>query len=235
MGKAIQLANEGSSWAGTKFVLPETSSFISSSNATGSLSVYSPDAADRCFLAKLEGPGVQIERIVHVTAGWQTISVDYSANYTSGKNYNVLALMPNIAGIGCGNWDWGKPLTTWYVDNISYPGARDAAEAAVVVPRTSPSTLVNFESNDSSGYTLTNFGGASTSIVADAPAGGSVGSAAALKVISVGEQWAGTTFLNKGAKVSLISSGKMVAKANIYSPTAGQTIMWKLENPTVPG
>jgi len=234
-GKAIKLANQGAAWAGTKFVLPETSSFISSTNATGSLSVYSPDAEDRCFLAKLEGPGVAIERIVHVTAGWQTISVDYSANYTSGKNYNVLALMPNIAGIGCGNWDWGKPLTTWYVDNISYPGARDAAEAEVVVPRTSPATLVNFESNDSSGYAITNFGGASTSIVADAPAGGSVGSAAALKIISVGEGWAGTTFLKKGAKVSLISTGKMVAKANIYSPTAGQIIMLKLENPDVPG
>ena len=234
-GKAIKLANQGAAWAGTKFVLPETSSFISSTNATGSLSVYSPDAEDRCFLAKLEGPGVAIERIVHVTAGWQTISVDYSANYTSGKNYNVLALMPNIAGVGCGNWDWGKPLTTWYVDNISYPGARDGDEAVVVVPRTAPATLVNFESNDSSGYTLTNFGGASTSIVADAPAGGSVGSAAALKVISVGEGWAGTTFLKKGAKASLISAGKMVAKANIYSPTAGQTIMLKLENPDVPG
>ena len=234
-GKAIKLDNQGAAWAGTKFVLPETSSFVSSTNATGSISVYSPDSADRCFLAKLEGPGVAIERIVHVTAGWQTISVDYSANYTSGKNYNVLALMPNLAGVGCGTWDWGKPLTTWYVDNISFPGARDADEAVVVVPRTAPATLVNFESNDSSGYSITNFGGASTTVVADAPAGGSVGSAAALKVISVGEGWAGTTFLKKGAKASLISTGKMVAKANIYSPTAGQTIMLKLENPDVPG
>jgi hypothetical protein len=234
-GTALKLDNQGAAWAGTKFVLPETSSFVSSTNATGSLSVYSPDAEDRCFLAKLEGPGVAIERIVHVTAGWQTISVDYSANYTSGKNYNVLALMPNLAGIGCGNWDWGKPLTTWYVDNISYPGARDASEVVVEVPRTAPATLVNFESNDSSGYAITNFGGASTTVVADAPDGGSVGSAAALKVISVGEGWAGTTFLKKGAKASLVSTGKMVAKANIYSPTAGQIIMLKLENPDVPG
>ena len=233
-GKAIKLANQGAAWSGTKFVLPGASSFISSANATGSLSVYSPDSEDRCFLAKLEGNGPAIERIVHVTAGWQTINVDYTSSYTAGKNYNTLALMPNLAGVGCNTWS-DKALTTWYVDNISYPGARDGDEAVVVVPRTAPATLVNFESNDSSGYTLTNFGGASTSIVADAPAGGSVGSAAALKVISVGEGWAGTTFLKKGAKASLISAGKMVAKANIYSPTAGQTIMLKLENPDVPG
>lgn len=234
-GKAIKLDNQGAPWAGTKFVLPETSSFVSSGNATGSLSVYSPDSADRCFLAKLEGPGVAIERVVHVTAGWQTISVDYSADYTSGKNYNVLALMPNLAGIGCGTWGGEKALTTWYVDNISYPGARDAAEAEVVVPRTAPATLVNFESNDTSGYKQANFGGNSTSVVADAPAGGSAGSAAALKVISVGETWAGTTFLQMSKKASLISTGKMVAKANIYSPTAGLIIMMKLENPDVPG
>jgi len=233
-GKAIKMANQGAAWSGTKFVLPGASSFISSAKATGSLSVYSPDSEDRCFLAKLEGNGPAIERIVHVTAGWQTINVDYTSSYTAGKNYNTLALMPNLAGVGCNTWS-DKALTTWYVDNISYPGARDADEAVVVVPRTAPATLVNFESNDSSGYTLTNFGGASTSIVADAPAGGSVGSAAALKVISVGEGWAGTTFLKKPAKTSLISTGKMVAKANIYSPTAGQIIMLKLENPDVPG
>ena len=236
-GKAIKLDNQGAPWAGTKFVLPNTSSFISTANATGTMSIYSPDAEDRCFLAKLEGPGVEMERTVRVgKAGWQTISVDYSANYDATKNYNVLALMPNIAGIGCATWGGEKALTTWYVDNISYPGARDAAESnIVVVPRTAPSLLVNFESNDSSGYAITNFGGASTSVVADAPAGGSAGSAAALKVISVGEGWAGTTFLKKPAKTSLISTGKMVAKANIYSPTAGQTIMLKLENPDVPG
>ena len=235
-GKAIKMDNQGAAWAGTKFVLPETSSFISSANATASISVYSPDSEVRCFVLKVEAGPVGIERKVSVTQGWQTINVDFAGNYDATRNYNVAALMPDFFGLGCNMvWNEAKPLTTWYADNLSFPGARDASEIVVEVPRTAPATLVNFESNDSSGYTLTNFGGASTSIVADAPAGGSVGSAAALKVISVGESWAGTTFLKKGAKASLISAGKMVAKANIYSPTANQIIMLKLENPDVPG
>ena len=231
-GKAIKLDNQGAPWAGTKFVLPETSSFISTANATGTMSIYSPDAEDRCFLAKLEGPGVAMERTVRVgKAGWQTISVDYSANYDATKNYNVLALMPNIAGIGCGTWGGEKALTTWYVDNISYPGARDAAETTVVVvPRTAPSLLVNFESNDSSGYAITNFGGNSSALVADAPAGGSVGSASALKVTTAGPGWSGTTFISKTIKASLISTGKMAVTANIYSPVAGAIIMMKIES-----
>jgi len=229
-GKAIKLDNQDAPWAGTKFVLPETSSFISSSNAVGFLAVYSPDSENRCFLAKLEGNGPAIERIVTVSAGWQTISVDYSSNYVAGKNYNVLALMPNIAGIGCGTWGGYKPLTTWYVDNISYPGARDASEVVVEVPRTTPSLLVNFESNDSSGYAITNFGGNSTAVVTDAPAGGSVGSVSALKVTTAGEGWAGTTFIEKSVKASLISAGNMAVKANIYSPVAGAAIMMKIES-----
>ncbi len=230
-GKAIKMDNQGQPWAGTKFELPGNSSFISTANATGTMSIYSPDAEDRCFLAKLEGPGVGLERIVRVNqAGWQTINVDYSANYDSTKNYNVLALMPNLAGIGCGTWGGTKALTTWYVDNISYPGARDAAESnVVVVPRTAPSLLVNFESNDSSGYALTNFGGNSSAVVTDAPAGGSVGSVSALKVTTANPGWSGTTFLKKGIKESLISTGKMAVTANIYSPVAGAVIMMKIE------
>jgi hypothetical protein len=230
-GKAIKLDNQGAPWAGTKFVLPETSSFISTANATGTISIYSPDAEDRCFLAKLEAGAIGIERIVRVNkAGWQTISVDYSANYDATKNYNVLALMPNLAGIGCATWGGEKALTTWYVDNISYPGARDAAETTVVVvPRTAPSLLVNFESNDTSGYALTSFGGNSSAVVNDAPAGGSVGSVSALKVTTAAPGWSGTTFIKKGVKESLISTGKMAVTANIYSPVAGKVIMMKIE------
>ncbi len=230
-GQAIKLDNQGSAWAGTKFVLPETSSFLSTANATGSISVYSPDSENRCFVLKLEGPGVGIEKKLTVTQGWQTLDFSYAAEYNASKNYNVAALMPDFFGVNCNMvWDQAKPLTTWYVDNLSFPGARDASEVVVEVPRTTPSLLVNFESNDSSGYAITHFGGNSGSVATDAPAGGSVGSVSALKVTTAGEGWAGTTFLEKSMKASLISAGNMVVKANIYSPVAGAAIMMKIES-----
>ena len=225
-GKAIKMDNQGAPWAGTKFVFPANYSIISAANATGSISVYSPDAEDRCFLLKLEGTGTPIERSVHVKAGWQKLDFDYSANYNAAFKYNVLALMPNIAGIGCNTWGGTKALTTWYADNISFPGA--VTESAVQV--TTPSTLVNFESNDTSGYALVDFGGAVSSKVTDAVAGGSIGSTNAVKVVTAGEAWAGTTFLTAGTSVSLVAAGKTVVKANIYSPAAGKMIKLKLEN-----
>lgn len=229
-GQAIKMANQGAAWAGTKFVLPATSSFISSANATASISVYSPDALDRCFLLKLEGNGPAIERVMHVSAGWQTLNVDYSANYDKSKNYNVAALMPNLADVGCANWAAGKALTTWYVDNISFPGARDAGEVIVPEQRSTPQVLINFESNDSSGYALTDFGGNHSSLVTDAPEGGSIGSTKALKIVTASPDWSGTTLVTKSSMASLISQSAMGVKANIYSPVAGELIMIKLES-----
>jgi len=233
-GKAIKMANQGAAWAGTKFALPATSSFISSANATASISVYSPDALDRCFLLKLEGNGPAIERVMHVTAGWQTLNVDYSANYDQSKNYNVAALMPNFADVGCANFAAGKALTTWFVDNISFPGARDAGEVIVPEQRSTPQVLINFESNDSSGYVLTDFGGNHSNLVTDAPEGGSIGATKALKIVTSAPDWSGTTLVTKSSMASLISQSNMGVKANIYSPDAGKLIMIKLESTVHP-
>ena len=229
-GKAIKLDNQGVAWAGTKFVLPTSSSLISNANATASISVYSPDALDRCFMLKLEGAGVAIERLVHVTSGWQTLNINYAADYNETKNYNVVALMPNFASVGCKNFNAGKALTTWYVDNISFPGARNADEIIVPENRSTPQALINFESNDTSGYALIDFGGNVSSLVTDAPAGGSVGSTKALKIITSAPDWSGTTLLTKTKMASLISQSTMVAKVNIYSPEAGKLLMLKLES-----
>lgn len=228
-GQAIKMDNQGAAWAGTKFVLPATTSVISGTNATASISVYSPDALDRCFLLKLEGTGAAIERVVHVTQGWQTLNVNYAANYDSTKKYNVVALMPNLAGVGCATWTPGKALTTWYVDNISFPGATAFDGVPVVVNRTTPSKLVNFEATDAQ-VALIPFGGYGASVVTDATAQGSTGSTSALKIVASGECWAGVTFVKIGDTESLVSSANPVVKANIYSPVAGKVIKLKLEN-----
>ena len=234
-GKALQVETKEVAWAGTKIVMPSTFSFISSTNKTGSISVYSPDALSRCFVMKLEGGGAAIERKLSVVQGWQTLTFNYAANYDSSKNYNVLALMPDFFGVGC-NMVWNannKPKTTWFVDNISFPGARDAGEVVVPEDRSAPPVLVNFESNDTSGYELIDFNGAASSIVTDAPAEGSIGSTKAMKVVTVGGT-SGTTIVRKTPMASLISAATFVAKANIYSPVSGKTIMLKIESTVHP-
>lgn len=234
-GKALQVETKEVAWAGTKIVMPSTFSFISSTNKTGSISVYSPDALSRCFVMKLEAPGATIERKLSVVQGWQTLTFNYASEYNSSKNYNVVALMPDFFGVGC-NMVWNannKPKTTWFVDNISFPGARDAGEVVVPEDRSAPAVLVNFESNDTSGYELNDFNGAASSIVTDAPAEGSIGSTKAMKVVTVGGT-SGTTLVRKTPMASLISASTFVAKVNIHSPVSGKTIMIKLESTVHP-
>jgi hypothetical protein len=124
-GKAMQLANDGAPWSGTTFLtLDSTSSLISAANKTATISVYAPDAQDRCVDLKLEGAGATAEKTLHISgAGWQTMTFNYADVYDSSKTYFKASLMPNIAGIGCSDWGGAKGLTTWFVDNISFPGA----------------------------------------------------------------------------------------------------------------
>ena len=234
-GNALQIETKVKAWAGTKIEMPSNFSFISNANKTGSISVYSPDAESRCFVLKLEGPGVGIEKKLSVTQGWQKLTFNYASDYNATKNYNTLVFMPDFFGIGC-NMVWNadnKPKTTWFVDNVSFPGARDAGEVVVIEDRSAPSVLVNFESNDTSGYELGDFNGAISSVVDDAPAEGSIGSTKAMKVVTVGGT-SGTTIVRKTPMASLISASTFVAKANIYSPVSGKTIMLKIESTVHP-
>ena len=234
-GKALKVETKVKAWAGTKIEMPSTFSFISSANKTGSISVYSPDAQSRCFVMKLEGPGVAIEKKLSVQSGWQTLTFNYASDFNSAKNYNVVALMPDFFGVGC-NMVWNadnKPLTTWYVDNISFPGARTGDEVVVPENRSTPAALLNFEPSDTSGYNLIDFNGATSSVVTDAPAEGSIGSTKALKVITVGGT-SGTTLLTKTPMASLISASTFIVKANIHSPASGKTIMLKIESTVHP-
>ena len=230
-GKALKVDTKIKAWAGTKIEMPSSFSFISSVNKTGSISVYSPDAENRCFVLKLEGPGVGIERKLSVQQGWQTLTFNYATDYIAAKNYNVVAIMPDFFGVGC-NMVWNadnKPLTTWYVDNISFPGARSGDEVIVPEERSNPLTLVNFEPNDTSGYENIDFNGAVSSVVTDAPAEGSIDSTKALKVVTTGNT-AGTLLVTKSRAASLISASSFVVKANIHSPVSGKIIMIKLES-----
>jgi len=227
-GKALKVETKNAAWAGTKLTLPATSSFISNANKTGSLSVYSPDSEDRCFVLKLEGGGA-IERSLKVVQGWQTLTFNYATNYNQALNYNVLVFMPDFKGIGCATVEGSKPMTTWYVDNISFPGFRDSEEIIVPEERSTPSTLLNFEPNDTSGYELVDFNGAASSVVTDAPEGGSIDSTKALKVTTSGNT-AGTVLVSKTRAASLISASSFVVKVNIHSPVSGKLIMIKLES-----
>lgn len=132
-GVAMKMANDGAPWAGTTFLtLDPTSTLLSDANKTVTMSVYAPDALDRCVDLKLEGTATA-EKTLHTSgAGWQTMTFDFADVFSSSAKYFKASLMPNIAGVGCSDWGTNpKGLTNWYIDNISFPGL---VLADVVVP-----------------------------------------------------------------------------------------------------
>ena len=222
-----KIVTGGECWSGTTFLIRNDGyQLISDVSKTVTLDLYSVDPIATVKF-KLEGYAGQPARevdVAHAGGGWQTLTFDFStgAAFVAG-NYIKASL---FAGFTCGGGT--KPAEVLF-DNVSFPGAV-TPEAVVVVPRTTPETLVNFETGDTSGYSFTNFGGASATVVNNAPTGGSEGSVSALNLFDQGDCWSGTTFLNIGSNKSLISSANPTVKVNIFSPAAGQVIKLKLEN-----
>ncbi len=224
--KVGKIVNGGECWSGTTFLIKSSGwQLISDASKIISADVYSTVAISNVKM-KVEGgagdPAREVD-VAHGGTGWERLTWDLGtgAPFAPG-NYLKASI---FVGFSCGTSSV-HPAET-YFDNISFPGA---TSPDVVIPRTTPQVLANFETSDSSGYAFVGFGGSSGSVDAAAPAGGSVGSAKAFKITEGGDCWAGTTFLKRGAKESLLSADNKVVKANIYSPASGKVIKLKLEN-----
>ena len=218
-------------WSGTTFLIEAIGNqLISDTSKVVTLDLYSEVAIANVML-KIEGGQTDPARTVsvaHTGSGWEALTFDFATGpaFAPG-NYIKASLFVGFCGSN-------HPAEALF-DNVAFPG-RTVAD--VVIPRTTPTKLVNFEANDTSGYTAGgtgDFGGAVASKTGAAPAGGSVDSTQALKIVSQGECWAGTTFMLAGLKESLVSAGNTTVTANLYAPAAGKDVMVKLESSVSPG
>jgi hypothetical protein len=220
-----KIVNGGDCWSGTTFLIRDLGTqLISDTSKIVTADVYSMTPIEDVKL-KLEGGATDPARevdVAHAGSGWQTLTFDFATGPAFAPGNYIKASM--FAGFSCGG---GAHPAQVLFDNVSFPGATNAD---VVIPRTTPSVLVNFESNDSSNHALTPFGGVAASVVTASAAQGSVGSTSALKLNDGIDCWGGVTFLNAGAKASLISAANPVVKANIFAPAAGLDIKLKLES-----
>jgi hypothetical protein len=211
-GAGLKIEIGGESWSGTTIIKTTTAAqadgtLFSDTARYAEIDVYSTVAGDMMF--KLEGGCGNEIRVAHTGSGWETLKFEdlsvtgctigsfFALNGVAGRNGNIV-----------------------YVDNLSLPGF---TTQDVVVPVTSPSTLVDFASANA----VTNFGGTASAIVA-APAGASAGDA--LKVVTSSECWGGTTLADQATSVTLLSAGNTTVTANVHVPAAGARVRLKLES-----
>jgi hypothetical protein len=226
-------------WMGTTILKTNCQPLISVGNTQVSVKVYSPVAGATIKL-KLENAAngaVYVEADKASAIGWQVLTYDFGvpANvaagaFTAAGLYDTATIFFDF-GRGNGGWIGELPSDeTFYWDDLTFSSSRTAAVPAAVAQ-----VLVNGESGDASGYSLTAFGDGSQSATSEAqgtaPWGGSVNSGTVFRFTKTTDSyfWAGATFLSARCR-PLISSGNTTVTMNVYSPVAGAVIKLKLEH-----
>ena len=211
-GAKLNITANAQPWSGTTFLKTTANAtqdgvLFSATASYANIDVYSTVAGD--MMLKMEGGCAATEiKVAHTGSGWETLKFE-SAGLVDCTTASFFPLF----------FVAGRQGLDVYIDNAEFPGA---ATPDVVVPVTSPSTLLDFEGSNS----FIDFGGAASS-TAEAPAGASAGSAA--KIVAGGECWAGTTLVTKATTETMLSDGKTTVTANVWVPAAGASVRMKLE------
>jgi len=212
-GAKLEIPAGAMPWSGTTFLKTtatavQDGTLFSALFPYANIDVYSTVAGD--MVLKMEGGCTATEiKVRHGGTGWETLHFE-NGSVTGCTTASFFPLF----------FEAGRDGNVVYLDNASFPGAETPD---VVVPVTSPSTLIDFASANA----LTNFGGTASEIVA-APVGASAGDA--LKVTSGSECWGGTTIQDQATTVTLLSAGHTTVTANVHVPAAGARVRLKLES-----
>lgn len=217
-------------WAGT--TIGPASGFASTipfavGKTKMSVRVYSPDAGIPIRL-KVEDKNdnnktCETEAQTTKVNQWETLEFDFSNEATGTAALNLTYTF-NKASIFF-NFGTDGPTAgskTYYWDDVAFVGG--AALSKINLPVTFESTTVD--------YTLTDFGGNTSTIETD-PAGGTNKVAKTIKP-AMAQTWAGTTMGNNGGFASKIPFTADLTKMTIrvYSPDAGIQVRLKVEDAT---
>jgi hypothetical protein len=215
-------------WSGTT-IGPETGFValipITSDETTMSISVYSPDAGIQVRF-KIEDStdptkSVETEATVTMANTWEVLVFDF-ANEAPGTaalnlayNFDKASVFFNFGVDGETAGD-----KTYYWDNVIMGGEGNSL-GQMDLPVTFEDEMVF--------YTLTDFGGNMSSIVAD-PVDGSNTVAMSTKPLG-SELWAGTTAGNANGFANLIpiTATETVMSVSVYSPAVGMPVLLKIE------
>ena len=225
-GMVGKITNGAIGWSGTTFlILPRGSQLISASSKIVTVDFYSTTPLDSVVLKLEGGTGEAASQIsvAHGGTGWETLTFDFSGAFDPAGNYFKASIFADFSGST-------HPGGVYYFDNVHFVGG---SKAVITAPMTHASTLINFESNDTSGYAIgatNDFGGSVSSVVTNAPLFGSTGSTSAAKIIPGNNCWAGTTLISMAWGQSGISADGKIATANVWAPAAGLSVKLKMED-----
>ncbi|HMO61370.1 MAG TPA: hypothetical protein PKC39_00555 [Ferruginibacter sp.] len=213
VGRMIKNAPEG--WGGSFISLSEPIDF--SANKIFRMKVFSPRVGARVLL-KVENAtdgAISFEKEATCTVAntWEDLVFDYTAINTANAYHKVVLIFElGTPGDGSANF-------TFLFDDIRLTNT---------LPSTQVNLPVDFESTEAN-YAFTNFGNASSTVVANPQVNGANTSATVgrFNKPNGAETWAGS-FLELGTPINFSSLTKI--KMKVWSPAAGIRVLMKLEN-----
>lgn len=206
----LNKANGAEVWAGSFLELGSPIDFSSLSKIK--MKVWSPTAGSlvKMKLENLANAGINIERdmVTTVANAWEELIFDFSGIVNS-NNYQRLVVFFDFGNSGTG--------ADYFFDDIELTSGADQ----LVLPLTFQSSTLT--------YTFTGFGNASATVVDNPnPAGINTSSkVGSLTKASGAEAWAGS-FIELQSPIDFSSLSKI--KMKVWSPAAGITVKFKLEN-----
>ncbi|MCF8253788.1 MAG: T9SS type A sorting domain-containing protein [Bacteroidia bacterium] len=230
-------SNSAELWAGTTMSTPSGLAlaipFVSGSTKI-SIRVYSPDSGI-AVRVKAEDPNdntksVETETMTTTSNAWEVMEFNF-ANQASGTaainfsyTYKMLSVFFNFGTTGATAGE-----KTYYFDDVMFMGGTTPPP-----PSNQIKLPINFDSTNIN-YTMTDFGGNSSSVVAD-PMNSSNKVAKVIKS-NTAELWAGTTMSSTPSGLAMaipFVSGSTKLSMRVYSPDSGIAVRLKAEDPNDP-
>jgi hypothetical protein len=230
----VTKSNTAELWAGT--TIGPASGFVSAipfaANASKmTMRVYSPDSgiAIRLKAEDSNDAGKSVETEARTTAAntWQTLEFNFANQATGTAPINYTYTYKKVSAF----FNFGVTgaiagTKVYYCDDLRFVPASGPILAQVKLPINYDSTNVN--------YTMTDFGGTASSVVAD-PTNATNKVAKVIKS-NTAETWAGTTMSTATGLAEAIpfTSTNAKIKMMVYSPDSGIIVRLKAEDPTDP-
>ncbi len=230
--KALKIVRGGLEWAGSTFLKSRGNyNLIAPGNFVVTADVYAP-VAGKTIRIKVENTlssstSVSAASTETTVTGWHTYTFDFSSPVEGAFNpasvYDKASVFMNFGAVGDAA---GATGSIWYMDNVTFAPVVLSPPA----PRTAPALLATFETSDTSGYLLGNFGN-SSSVVENAPAGGNGGKALTFSYAAGAPFYAGITLFDfSTGTFKVTDSSHTTVSMSVYSASdASFLIRGKIE------